>query len=507
MQNLTGWLTIDRLNGEGNAVVTLNASALTTLGERNASLKIKTSTKSTILNLKQEYHEEPLVPENIPNNEIWAKSKDGKVMSFYVYADDFNSELVKTILRTDGWTVFTFADDLTYIPRTAFYQTELSAVVIPKTITSINKSAFKGTWLESIDIPDSVITIEDEAFYGTPLTSITIGSGVSSIGERVFGHIGYIDSVSKSYVNTIVVSPDNTAYDSRENCNCLIETSTNTILLGSNNSFIPNTVTVIGEWAFQGLDIVTIDIPDSVKTIHGYAFRIPSLTSITIGSGVTWIGTNAFDYCSSLDKIICYGMTAPSLYSVTFGLVKPNGRLLYPSGATGYDAWLRDKSGYLGYYGWTGNAFINSPDEIQDEPNILDYIPNTELWVKSIDGTRVEPNNISWDSVRLTNKGWTVFTFNEPLTELENHAFFNCDKLESIIIPDSVTNIGINVFYNCQNLKSITCRATVAPTTKYSFDGIGSNGTLYYPQGSDYSSWLSTKIDYLGYYGWTGQPY
>ena len=77
MSKTNSWLTIDRLNGKGNATVALTVSELSTVGERNLSLKVKTLTKSSEINVLQKFYEEPLIPENIPNNQIWAKSTDG----------------------------------------------------------------------------------------------------------------------------------------------------------------------------------------------------------------------------------------------------------------------------------------------------------------------------------------------------------------------------------------------------------------------------------------------
>lgn len=366
--NLTGWLTIDRLNGEGNSVVTLTASTLATLGERNASLKIKTSSKEAIINLYQQHYEEPLIPENIPNNQIWAKSTDRTAISPYKYANDFDYDIVKTELRFDGWTILTFGGDITYIPQSAFSNNEkLEEIVIPKSITRIDRSAFYNCFaLASINIPDSVTTIDKAGFkLCTGLISITIGSGVSSIAEDAFSFLRG-DSYNSS-LSSIVVSPNNLVYDSRNNCNCLIETATNTLLLGSVNSFIPNTVEIIASRAFSGVPITSIVIPNSVRTIHNYAFHQAStpkasydyqgLTTLTIGSNVTYIGTSAFGECP-LEEITTYTMTAPTFGEHPFELVNENGILRYPSGTedTNYP-WWSSNHGFLGYYNWTAVPF------------------------------------------------------------------------------------------------------------------------------------------------------
>lgn len=349
MAKLTGWLTIDRLNGQGNSIVTLDADAFTTLGERTASLRVKTSSKTAIINLNQKHYEEPLVPDNIPNNQIWAKSTDGTALSFYSSAKPFEYDVVKKELRTDGWTIFTFEGDITYIPQQAFQSKEkLQEVVIPKSITTINRNAFnKCYYLESIAIPDSVVSIAENVFnYCWELKTIHIGSGLTEVDNIFLKDCTNLELIS--------VSPNNPIFDSRENCNCLIRTATNSIIKGTLNSFIPNTVVEISSYAFYGLGITSIVVPNSVKYIRNYAFQESDLTSITLGSGLTYIGMRVFERCP-LTTITSYAITAPTLDESVFTLVSSNGVLYYPSVATGYDVWLSANYGYLGYYNWTGS--------------------------------------------------------------------------------------------------------------------------------------------------------
>ena len=90
------------------------------------------------------------------------------------------------------------------------------------------------------------------------------------------------------------------------------------------------------------------------------------------------------------------------------------------------------------------------------------------------------------------------------VTSIGTSAFTNCYSLSEITIPNSVTSIGESAFLSGYTLNEITCLATTAPTLSYSFSYMSYNGVLYYPQGSYYSSWLSTSYSYLGYYNWVG---
>ena len=243
---------------------------------------------------------------------------------------------------------------VTAIGENAFYGSGLTSIEIPNSVTSIGEYAFCGIGsLESISIPYSVSTIGDWAFYGSgglrrinisyssitsigegvfsecyDLTDIDIPHSVTSIGNQAFDgcvhltHVTIPNSVTSigDYVfirciglESIQVESGNPYYDSRNDCNAIIETASNTLVKGCKNTVIPNTVTAIGEFAFAECDGLTsmgitydecggglrsIDIPNSVVSIGEYAFHgCCQLTNVTIGNSVTTIGDWAFKGC------------------------------------------------------------------------------------------------------------------------------------------------------------------------------------------------------------------
>ena len=167
-------------------------------------------------------------------------------------------------------------------------------------VTAIGEQAFKDCsgLTGTITIPSSVTTIGDGAFQGCSgfTGTLTIPSSVTSIGTWAFS--------SCSGFTGIVVENGNPQYDSRNNCNAIINAS-NTLVAGCQNTVIPNTVTTIGDGAFRGCTTLTsVTIPTSVTRIDFWAFSgCTGLTTLTIPGSVTNLGNYAFAFCGNLTEI------------------------------------------------------------------------------------------------------------------------------------------------------------------------------------------------------------
>ena len=197
-------------------------------------------------------------------------------------------------------TSITIKEGTLGIASSAFqYCFGLTSITIPNSVTRIGNSAFSGcSGLTSVTIPNSVTSIGEYAFYGcSGLTSIEIPNSVTSIGEYAFRDCSGLASIS--------VESGNEKYDSRNNCNAIIETASNTLIAGCKNTTIPNSVTSIGSYAFSGCTgLTSVTIPNSVTSIGSNAFNECSgLTSITIPNSVTSIGESAFYKCSKLTSV------------------------------------------------------------------------------------------------------------------------------------------------------------------------------------------------------------
>jgi len=175
---------------------------------------------------------------NTNDNTIYYKATE-KLKSEWIDANAVSHEFA------NGKGEIKLKDSVTEIGDSAFnYCRELISVVIPDSVTSIeNYAFFNCAELTAIIIPDSETRIEQSAFGGCwGLTSITIKQG-------------------------------NPIYDSRDNCNAIIETATNKLVAGCMKTIIPDSVTEIGESAFDGcIYLTSINIPDSITKIGDGAF-------------------------------------------------------------------------------------------------------------------------------------------------------------------------------------------------------------------------------------------
>ena len=313
--------------------------------------------------------------------------------------------------------------------------------IIPNTVTSIGSYAFFGSFsLTNITIPNSVTSIGNHAFRNcTSLTSISIPNSVTNIGVGAFANC--------SSLTSIVVDSSNPVYDSRKNCNAIIETASNTLISGCNSTVIPNTVTTIGSDAFVCKTLTSITIPNSVTSISNSGFYFcSSLTDITIPSSVTSIGDFAFSYCSSLTRLNVKSTTPPTLGGGVFSNGNTNLKIYVPAGSL---------EAYKAADNW------KDLDLLSDET-----IPNNQIWYITEQGNTVTPYKADAFGVNIISNvyknGKGIITFDGALTSIGEYAFKNCNNMVSITLPNSVTSIGKYAFETC-SVSEIYIKATTPP--------------------------------------------
>ena len=306
----------------------------------------------------------------------------------------------------------------------------LTSITIPASVRNIGEEAFyECKKLTNVTIPDGVMKIGSAAFrFCEKLTSVTIPKSVTKIGEIVFE--GCVS------INSIDVDEENAYYDSRNGCNAIIETKTNTLIKGCKNTVIDNSITKIDDYAFNRCSsLKSITIPDSVTYIGSYAFsKCDSLTSLNIPDSVTYIGNYAFEHCESLTSL-----------NISNNLTD------------------------IGSYAFSGLYCLQSITV----PGSVTHIGECAFaWCKGLTSITISDGVTSIGRCMFFDcPGLTSITIPDSVTSIGDCAFGSCPGLTSITIPDSVTSIGDTAFAWCEGLTSITIPASVTNIGDYAFIG------------------------------------
>ena len=385
---------------------------------------------------------------------------------------------------------------VTEINSYAFHDcTGIQSVSIPNTVTRLGSYAFSGcTSLEAITGFASLEYVGEYAFDNTPWydnlpdgfiytgralykykgimpdnTSVTVKEGTKSIADYAFSDCEGLTSInipaSVTEVGTgcifafcpnlasITVTAGNEKYDSRNNCNAIVETGTNTVIAGCKNTTFPGTVKAIDSYAFfENTSLTSIVIPNNIEKIGDHSFMFSSLEAIIIGNGLRDIGGYALLACNNLKSI---------------EVVSSN-------------PYFDSRGGC--------NAIIETATNTLLEGCMSTVIPNTikaiEMWAfrRRYHVTRIDIPN----SVEKIGRG----------------AFWDMKDLVEVIIGSGVTEIEytpghVGTFKDCENISTIWCKVDFPfDLEEDNFeDVVYDNATLYVPIGA--------KSRYMTSIGWS----
>ncbi|HEX4122324.1 MAG TPA: leucine-rich repeat protein [Verrucomicrobiae bacterium] len=338
----------------------------------------------------------------------------------------------------------------------------LSDVTLRGAVTSINDYGFSSCpELSNLAIPDTLTNLGQYAFFGDGLTNVNIPAGLTSIGAAAFFFCNALPAIT--------VDPANPAYSSV--AGVLFNKSQTELLEYPDGNLqssyaISNSVTSIGDLAFDSCRLASVTIPTSVTNIGNYSFEAcSSLTGVTIPDSVISIGDAAFAECAGLTGIVlpasvinlgevpfanCVNMTAITVaagnpaFASTDGVVynKAATQLVeYPGGLTGSFT-IPGGVGDIGSQAFAGCQLTNV--------TIPAGVTNIEL-----DGFF----NCNLQRVNMT----------EGLVAIGVGAFESCYSLTSVTLPPSVTSIGFAAFASCGALTNVVVPGAATNVEDYAF--------------------------------------
>ena len=295
--------------------------------------------------------------------------------------------------------------------------------------------------LKQITIPSGVETIGDYAFSGCEsLWSLDIPSSVVGIGEGAFEDCTSLTSITVANDNQNYTSIDGNLYN--KNGSTLIRYA---IGKADSTFTMPNSVTSIASDAFRGCTSLTsVTIGNGVTSIGSAFSDCRNLTSVTIGSGVTSIDYSAFRGCTGLtsvklpDSVTSIGDSA--FYGCT-GLTS----VKLPESVTSI--------GLYAFYGCTGLTSVKLPDSV------------TSIGSSAFCNTAYYKKSSNWENdvlyigkhlIEAKERLSGTYKIKEGTLCIGDWAFSDCDGLTSVTIPDGVRSIGCGAFYNCESLTSVT---------------------------------------------------
>ena len=383
-----------------------------------------------------------------------------------------------------GLTSITLPSAITKVDDYTFYGCSgLTSLTLPDGVISIGEYAFSGcSGLTSLTIPAEVTSIGRYAFSGcSSLTSITIPAGVTRIDNYAFRDFDGLETVywnAAEFVNkdnyyttfagcsklkTVVLGDNVTVVRARIFSDCR---SITTVTMGDkvtaieNNAFVgcssltdinlPAGLTSIGNYAFQNCSSLTdIDLPAGLTSIGNYAFqKCSSLTDIELPIGLTSIADYAFSGCSGVKNISLHNKLT-SIGRGAFSSCTGVKSIVVPDSVTSiaFDA----------FYGCSGLESITLPfigaSKDGTSNNYFGYIFGASSYSEN---AKCVPESLA--TVTITGG-----------TSVGIQAFYNCNKITSIQLPNSVTSIGEYAFYYCRKLESITIPADVTRIGEYAF--------------------------------------
>ena len=384
--------------------------------------------------------------------------------------------------KAQGFDVITIGED-------AFNGCDITSVDIPTSVTKIDAEAFSYCRkLEKADIPNTVTAIGAYAFEHCAFTSVVIPSSVRKMGES-YNRNPFIGCPN---IQSITVEAGNEVFDSRENCNAIIEKASNTIFTGCSNTVIPRSVKAIADYAYYGcIGLTALMIPSNIESIASRSFAMCSnLATIQVE-----LDNPVYD-----SRIGCNAIVEKATNKLVLGCKNT----FVPTSVT--------TIGEYSFYG-SGIAAINIPDNVKvierdafmscealssvRLPSELTEIGMSVFYGCSSLKTLDIPETVTAiGSCAFQSSGLESIVIPSNVTTVSFQGFLDNSNLQSVTFGKNVSNFGHLAFYECDNIRTITSYIKTPPvaTEAYFGSAVYEQATLYVPYG--------TRERYLAMEGW-----
>lgn len=433
---------------------------------------------------------------------------------------------------------------LTEIGDYAFYETPLTAIELPDTVTSVGAYAFYGCEdVLELKMSESIATIGEYAFAGLPLIeevtiygnnttvgagafenctaleSVTLQEGVDYIGTSAFG----FTALTSITLPTTIVTLDGNPFTScpletvvilAPDADLYFDVASKTMFNGDKTLLyytspttegkyvIPESVTAILPGAFAGSKITSITLPDNFTSIPNEVFKgCTELTSITIGKNVTSIGMGAFEGCTALETLTFkaggtqilsigdrafYGCTSLKNIQLPYRLRDVTEK--YVDEDWGFEEDVFEAPG-IGEYAFAYSGLVTVTYETPDPDLSVEYSSNDSCMIGAY---------AFYNCTALTTAEFHDQTSGNQASDdryiVDEYAFYNCTSLQSVKLVPSVeegwpelrasqSTMGAHAFENCTSLTSFEVPTGLYYFYPYAFANSGL--TSFYIQNMD----------------------